>query len=434
MQIKTILNRIQKYPGFVFGPARLLCRGRGLRLEIEIYPHRRSRGRCGRCGSRGSTYDTNRDTQFFEFVPLWGIRVFFLYLMRRVSCPRCREVHVEQVPWAQGKHRVTTTYAWFLAGWAKRLSWRGVAAAFYTSWDTVYRSVAMAVEWGRAHADLSGIEAIGFDEIHWTRGRRRRTAPELTAAEDRSPYVTLVSQIDPGRKRLLWVGKGRTKKTAGQFFEWFGAEPTKALRFVCSDMWKAYLTVVAAKASQALHILDHFHITQLMSKAIDKVRRAEVHELRQQKRPAFLTKARWVLLKLREHRTAHERGRLRELVRHNLKAVRAMLLREDFEAFWTYRSVHWAGQFLDRWCTQAMRSRLEPMQAVARTLREHRPYLMNWFWARGQISAGAVEGLNNKAKLTTRMAYGFRGYRCLEIALYHTLGDLPEPEATHRFC
>ena len=50
----------------------------------------------------------------FEFVPLWGLRVFFLYPMRRVDCPRCG-VTVERVPWADGKHQLTTTYMWFLA-------------------------------------------------------------------------------------------------------------------------------------------------------------------------------------------------------------------------------------------------------------------------------------------------------------------------------
>jgi transposase len=71
---------------------------------------------------------------------------------------------------------------------------------------------------------------------------------------------------------------------------------------------------------------------------------------------------------------------------------------------------------------------------VARMLRRHRPLILNWFRARGEISAGIVEGFNNKAKLTSRKAYGFRSYHCLEIALYHTLAQLPEPETTHRFC
>jgi len=417
MQIKTILNRIQKHRGFVYGTVQLDARPGGLALEVDIYPHARNRPQCSGCGRRGSQYD-RLPPRRFEFVPLWGIAVFFLYMMRRVDCATCG-VRVEQVPWAEGKHQLTTTYVWFLARWAKRLSWREVAHVFHTSWDQVFRAVAMAVTWGRAHADLTGIQAIGVDEIQWQHGHR---------------YLTVVYQIDAARKRLLWIGQDRTKKTLLRFFRWFGKERTQALRFVCSDMWKAYLTVVAKKAGHALHILDRFHIAQQMGKAIDQVRRSEVRELRQRAQPALLTKARWVLLRRRENRTAEDRSRLRDLVRHNLKAVRAMLLREDFEPFWQYRSVPWAGRFLDRWCTAVMRSRIDPMKKVARMLRAHRPLLLNWFRARGEISAGAVEGLNNKAKLTTRKAYGFRSYTCLEIALYHTLGDLPEPIVTHRFC
>ena len=74
------------------------------------------------------------------------------------------------------------------------------------------------------------------------------------------------------------------------------------------------------------------------------------------------------------------------------------------------------------------------MKRVARMLRTHRSLLLNWFRARGTISAGAVEGLNNKLKVTTRKAYRFRTFRAMEIALYHGLGRLPEPETTHRFC
>ncbi len=418
MQIKTILNRIQKYRGFVYGPTRLHGEGATLRIEVEIYPHRRNGPRCGGCGRRGPHYDT-RDTRWFEFVPLWGIRVFFLYRMRRVTCAPCGGVRVERVPWAEGKHQLTTPYAWFLARWAKRLSWREVAATFRTTWDSVFRAVVMAVTWGRAHQNLTGIEAVGIDEIQWQHGHR---------------YLTLVYQIDPGHTRLLWIGQQRRVKTLLRFFRWFGRERTQALRFICSDMWQPYLKVVAKKAGHALHVLDRFHIALNMNKAIDTVRRAEVRELKQQGQPAWLTKTRWLLLRRRDNRTPTDRGRLRDLVRLNLKAVRSMLLREDFEPFWRYRSAHWAGLFLDRWCTRVMRSRIDPMKKVARSLRTHRALLLNWCKARGQISAGAVEGLNNKAKLTTKKAYGFRTYRCLEIALYHTLGHLPEPEVTHRFC
>ena len=59
-------------------------------------------------------------------MPLWGMAVSFLYAMRRVNCPKCG-VKVEQVPWADGKCHLTTSYRWFLARWAKRLSWKEVA-------------------------------------------------------------------------------------------------------------------------------------------------------------------------------------------------------------------------------------------------------------------------------------------------------------------
>jgi transposase len=81
-----------------------------------------------------------------------------------------------------------------------------------------------------------------------------------------------------------------------------------------------------------------------------------------------------------------------------------------------------------------MRSRIEPMKKVAQMLRSHRPLLLNWFRARKTISSGVMEGLNNKLKLTTRKSYGFRTFTAIEIALYHTLGALPEPEWTHKFC
>ena len=205
----------------------------------------------------------------------------------------------------------------------------------------------------------------------------------------------------------------------------FGPARSARLRFVCSDMWRPYLRVVAKKASQALHVLDRYHIVAHMNKAIDKIRAGEARQLRAQGHAPVLATTRWLLLRRPEHLSDQQLPRLAELLAHNLRAVRAYLLREEFPFFWHYRSATWAGTFLDRWCTQAMRSRLAPMQNVARMLRRHRPLLLNWFRAKGALSAGPVEGFNNKAKLTMRRAYGFRTFRAFELALYHTLAIFP---------
>jgi transposase len=415
MRIKTILNRLQRQPGFVYGRA-LLSEGGALSLDVEMRPRGNSRPQCSVCGQRCPGYDRLPQRRF-EFVPLWGLKVFFLYAPRRVNCPRCG-VRVEGLPWASGKQHLTTTFCWFLARWATRLSWSEVAEVFHITWHQVFGAVEMAVEWGREHLDLDGITALGIDEIQWLCGQH---------------YLTLVYQIDAHCKRLLWIGKARTVKTLLRFFRWFGKPRTKALRFLCSDLWRPYLKVVAKKAGHALHVLDRFHIMALLSKAIDQIRAQEARDLKAKGYEPVLTRTRWLLLKRPENLTANEDIKLADLLRYNLRSVRGYLLKEEFQLFWGYVSPAWAGRFLDHWCTKALRSRLQPMMRVARTLRAHRELLLNWFRAKGAISGGIVEGFNNKAKLTTRRAFGFRTYRAVEVALYHTLGGLPEPKFTHRF-
>lgn len=416
MQLKTILNRTQKFKSFVYGAIYWVEGAMAPTVEVELHPRKNSRPVCSGCGCKRPGYD-KLPTRKFEFIPMWGIKVFFLYAPRRVDCPACG-VRVERMPWATGKHRLTESYAWFLAGWAKRMSWKEVAEAFRTTWDHVFHSVEMAVSWGRAHQDLTGIKAVGIDEIQWQRGHR---------------YLTLVYQIDADCRRLLWVGKKRKVKTLLGFFRWFGKERTKGLRYICSDMWKPYLKVIAKKAGHAIHILDRFHIMAHLSKAIDEVRAEEARKLQENGYEPVLTKTRWLLLKRPENLTAKQESKLADLLQYNLKTIRSYLLKEEFQLFWSYKSPYWAGRFLDKWCTKAMRSKIEPMKKRARMLRKHRALLLNWFRAKGKFSNGIVEGFNTKAKLTTRKAYGFRTYHAAETALYHALGALPVPKTTHVF-
>ena len=131
MLLKTILNRIQKQPGFVYGAIRFIEVGGAGGLEVEIRRRAGRRPLCSGCGQPGPGYDTLATRQY-EFVPLWGLAVVFAYARWRVDCPTCG-VRVETVPWAEGKHHLTTTFAWFLARWAKRLSWAEVAEVFHTT-------------------------------------------------------------------------------------------------------------------------------------------------------------------------------------------------------------------------------------------------------------------------------------------------------------
>src|SRR5665213_1695644 len=214
----TILNRCHRFPGFVYRHARFSADGKS--IEIEVSP---------RVGSKA-------------------------------RCSGCQAVVVEEVPWGDGKRTLTRAYMLFLARWARRLSWKEVAENFRTSWDKVFDAVEHVVTYGLEHREFGRIDAIGVDEIQYAKGHK---------------YLTLVYQIDLGLTRLLWVGKERTIESFRGFFTVIGDELALKICFVCSDMWEPYLKVIREKCSEALHILDRFHIVAKMNKALDEVRAGE---------------------------------------------------------------------------------------------------------------------------------------------------------------
>jgi len=328
-------------------------------------------------------------------------------------------VTVELLPWAEGKNRTCNAFRLFLSRWGRRLSWSEVAEIFGTNWGVVFRSIKWVVDYGLRYRDLDGVRAIGFDEIAVWKGHK---------------YLTVVYQIDHGLRRLIWVGRERTEDSFRQFFGAFGEARAKSLQFVASDMWKPYLKLIAEFAGQAIHVLDRFHIVAKVNKAVDEVRASEARQLARDGYQPILKHTRWCFLKRRENLTGTQHVKLVDVLRYDLRSVRAYLLKESLDAFWQYNTAEGASWFLNSWCTRALRSRLAPMQKIARTLRSHRDLILNWFVAKKEISSGSVEGMNTNAKLAIRKARGFRTYEALETALYHQLGRLPEPHfLTHRF-
>lgn len=414
MLLTRLLNACHRFPGFVYEGARLCERSKT--IEIAVRPRRGSKARCSGCGRPARGYD-QLAVRRFEFIPIWGFAVVLLYAMRRVECHSCG-VKVEEVPWAQGKHTLCKAYMLFLAHWARKLSWKETAHSFQTSWEKVFHAVEYVVQWGLQQRSLDSVRAIGVDEIQYGRGHQ---------------YLTLVYEIETGCQRLLWVGKERSRESFEQFFTLIGAQLAQRIEVVCSDMWQPYLELIKKHCTNALNILDRFHVVAKMNLALDDVRAAEARRMAQEGYIPLLKRSRWCLLKRPENLTDGQRIKLRDLVRYNLQSVRAYLLKEQFQQLWHYHSPVWAGKFLDQWCTQTMRSRIEPMKKFARTMRAHRHLLLNYFRARKQFSSGVIEGLNNKAKVSMRKAYGFRTFRATELALYHVLGKLPEPKLAHSF-
>jgi len=265
--------------------------------------------------------------------------------------------------------------------------------------------VKWVVDFGLKHRDIEDIAASGVDEVTYSKGPK---------------YMTLVYQIDSGRKRLLGVITDRDTRSPASFFECFGAERCTRIKVVCSDMRKPYLNVSAAMLPAALNVLDRFHIAKKLGEAVDEVRRQEAKQIAAEGYEPVLKNSRYCFLKRRSNLTIRQAIKLRDRLKYDLKSMRALALKEFFDAFWQYESPRWAGWFLKKWCTRAMRN--------------HEALLMNYFKAGKLYNSGIVEGLNLRINLCMRKAYGYRSFDLLQISLYHTLGDLPEPKFTHRFC
>jgi len=412
------LNKLYKHKSFVYQKEHFeILKGQEC-LVVDVEPRKNSRPICSGCKKAGSIYDHQREPRYFEFIPLWGMMVMLRYVMRRVNCNDCG-VKVESVPWSQGKSQLTLAYQLFLARWARRLSWKEVADVFSTTWDKVYRSVAYVVDYGLKHRDLSDIESIGVDEIQYGKGHQ---------------YLTLVYQIDSGNKRLLSVVQERTVKSLIKALRSLGKDNLLRIKYVCSDMWPAYLKVIKKKLPNALNVLDRFHIVKKLNEAVDEVRREEAKKMKAEGYEPILKGSRYCFLKNKENLSNNQHIKLKELLKYDLKSVRAYTLKESFQAFWQYTYPVWADKYLDLWCTRAMRSKLPPMKKFVKTVRKHKALMMNWFRAKKVYSSGSVEGLNRKINLVTRKAYGYKSVDVLKVALFHTMGRLPEPEMTHRFC
>jgi len=384
----------------------------GSELIVTLMPDCRCHPRCGVCGNPGDYRDTLSERRF-RHVPLWGIPVTLIYAPCRVTCPRCKSVHVERMSWTAGKKRLTRAFAVTIAIWAKSLPWQQVASKFQCSWGTVATAVAYAVDFGLARRDLSSITHIGIDEISRQKG-----------------HVYLTNAYDLRTGTLIWSGEGRTKDTLKAFFEFFGPERTAKLVGICCDMWPSYIEAIKANAPQATLVFDKFHIVRKLTEAVDIVRRQEVNE-KSFEHKGVLAGTRYIWLKNPWNLTDKQKASLSFLETLNLKINRAYLLKESFRDFWQSATKEIATQFMNQWFSWVMESKIKPMQDFAFLLKRHEKNILTYFDM--PISNGAVEGLNNKAKVISHRAYGFRSAKNYILNLYHCMGNLPMPTTLHRF-
>ena len=376
-------------------------------LVVHLDRQERRRLHCGTCGRAAERVaPTRRPPRRWRDLALREHVVELVYAPCRVWCIRCG-LRVERIPWAEPWQRVTHALARAVARLARELNWSAVAQHFRLNWKTIATVVEGAVLWGLQHRRWAPLHVIGIDEVSRRKGQQ---------------YLTIV--YDLARGRVIWVGRDRSAATMERFFAWLGPRRARAIHTVCCDMWSIYIAAVEAHLPQAALVFDRFHLTQHLSRAVDAVRRQTWRELEGPEKAEF-KHTRFLWLKNPDNLDRHERTRLSSLLRLNRPIVKAYLLKEDLRRFWTYRSTAWAGGHLLQWLWRASHSRLEPFKKLARMLRAHLDGVL--VWTKLRVSHGALEGMNNKVKVISHRAYGYRTTWTYMANVYQCCAALPLP-------
>ncbi|NZA27569.1 ISL3 family transposase [Luteimonas sp. SJ-92] len=358
-------------------------------LVVELEPRTEAARHCSGCGQAVAALH-DRSERRIRDLPVFEDPVELVVPRLRLACPGCGP-RLEQLDWLDRHARVTRRLAESVARLCAVTSILQAARWFGLDWKTVKRIDFQHLERTLGPIDLTGVTVIAMDEFAIQKGHR---------------YATVV--VEPERKRVLWVGRGRSRTEVRPFFELLGPEGCHALRAVAMDMNTAYDLEVKQHCPNAEVVYDLFHVVAKYGReVIDRVRVDEANRLCNDKPARQVVKtSRWLLLRNRENVPPEQAVKLDELLAANRALLTVYLLKDDLKQLWRYRSEAWARKFWKSWKRRALRSGLEPLKVFVRRLEPYLPGILAH--CRWPLGTNLVEGINNRIKVIKRVAYGYR--------------------------
>jgi transposase len=340
-------------------------------------------------------------------VPVFRTAVFLVYAPREIACPTHGRIQ-EEIPWARANARVTYRLEHAILSYSQSMTQEAASRLLGLAPSTFSSILHTTIETLRKDHRIRGLRVIGIDEISYHK---------------RHKYATIVYDLE--RSRVVWVGQGKGRETIDRFFNEVLSHRQKAnITAAACDMSEAYIQAIRHHCPNATLVLDKFHLVQNLNKALDEVRKEEWRELTGEEKK-ILKGLRWMLFRHSSTRSRADAQTLRRLKRSNNRIYRAWVLKDEFEAFWGYRSVGWARRFLTQWIARVMRSRLEPLKKFARTLRRYFEDVV------AHIDTGltnaVAEGINRVIKIVKNRASGFFNLESFADLIFLVVGDLDLP-------
>jgi len=373
----------------------------------EVTVHVEQKGgvkqRCPHCGTVSPGYDSR--PRRWRHLDTCQYKTYLEADIPRVNCPEHGVVTVG-VPWAEPGSGFTALFEALVIDWLHEASTSAVSRLMGLSWNAVDGIMQRAVERGLSRREASCPTQIGVDE---------------TAFRKRHDYVTIVSDQTDGT--VAHVGDDRKKATLKAWYDGLTDEQRSAIESVSMDMWPAFInaTLESIPDAEEKIAFDKFHVAKYLGEAVDKVRRQE-HKALMAEGDEQLKGSKYAWLTNPQNMTRKKKYEFKALRDSALKTARAWAIKELAMSLWHYTSKTWARKGWAQWLSWAVRSRLEPVKEVARTIKEHLWGILNAIVL--QVSNGPAESLNSRIKTIKVRGRGFRNKKRFANAIYFHLGGL----------
>jgi transposase len=399
-----LLSKILRLKGMKVTAFEFADRNRELHLTVK--PHKNG-CRCPHCGHRGRIVPARPQARVWEDLTVFGLKVLLWYCPREIECRTHGRVQ-EEIPWAPRYSRITYRLEWRICVLCQLMTQKAAAQVLKMPPSTVSNLLHRIIERVRDGHAIRGLRTLGADEISFCKGRK---------------FATIIYDLD--RARVLWVGAGKGRETIDRFFtECLSEGQKRRILWASCDMSRAYTEAIKHHCPNATLVIDHFHVTKALTEAVDEVRKEEWRELGTAQRKS-IKGLRWLLGMHSANRSKRQTRLLNRLRNSNRRIHRAWVLKDEFAHFWGYSYKTSAENFLRRWMTAALRSRIPSLRTFAGTLREHFDNILSF--VDRNLTNAVGEGINRIIKIVKNRASGYRGLHNFSDMIYLVVGDLDIP-------
>lgn len=379
---------------------------RDTELHLWVKPFKNG-CRCPVCERRCPIVRQAQEARSWEDIAVFGRKTLFWYAPKEILCPTHGLVQ-EKIPWAAPYARITYRLEFRICALCQIMTQKAAAAILKMAPSTLSNCLHRVITRVRTGHKIRGLVTLGADEIAYCKGRK---------------YATILYHLD--RSHVVGVGQGKGRETIDRFFnEQLSDGQKQRIRWASCDMSRAYTGAIQHHCPNATLVIDRFHVVKALNEALNAVRKDEWRGLDKRGRQA-IKGLRWMLGMRARHRSKKQSRFLNALRTSNRRIHRAWILKDEFERVWHFTYPGAARQFLKRWMTAALRSRLPSLKRFVTTVRNHFDNILSFI--ERPLTNAVGEGINRLLKIVKNRASGFRGLEPFADLIFLTIGDLDIP-------